>query len=273
MTSAGSLPAWLAERWLARLGPEQAVARAQALAGPAPTVVRLNPRRPEARERLAALDVELQETRVPGAWAVQRGEVSALHREGLLYIQDAGSQLVARLAAEGGGPLLDACAAPGGKSTLAADLLTGQPVFAAEASPRRLRRLAALVRGWGSPNLHVLGADALTPPFRASFATVLLDAPCSGLGTLARHPDIRWRSRAEELERHARRQTRLLQQLCAFVRTGGRLVYAVCSLEPEETTQIVARFLEANRDFRTVPVPSWAAAFAAGEHVATGSLW
>ena len=111
----------------------------------------------------------------------------------MLYAQDLGSQLVAHLAA-GPGLTLDACAAPGGKAMLIADLVGDDGrVIAAEASPRRLRAMAGLSRRWGSENLRLDLADANRPPFGGAFDRVLIDAPCSGLGTLGRHPDIRWR--------------------------------------------------------------------------------
>jgi 16S rRNA (cytosine967-C5)-methyltransferase len=115
----------------------------------------------------------------------------------------------------------------------------------------------------------LLAADGRRPPFRARFAAVLLDAPCSGLGTIARHPDIRWRARAEDLPGHARRQRALLDSLAPLVEPGGRLVYSVCSAEPEETEQVVGLFLAANPGFRAEPLPEWAAPFAAGAFLRT----
>ena len=103
--------------------------------------------------------------------------------------------------------------------------------------------MAALCRSWGSPHLELLLADGARPPFARRFDTVLIDAPCSGLGTLARHPDIRWRAKPDDIPRHAQRQSTLLAALAPLVRPGGRLVYATCSLEDEETTAVVQDFL------------------------------
>jgi 16S rRNA (cytosine967-C5)-methyltransferase len=98
---------------------------------------------------------------------------------------------------------------------------------------------------------------------------VLLDAPCSGLGTIARHPDIRWRARPEDLPGHAARQRTLLESLAPLVERGGRLVYSVCSAEPEETEEVVGSFLATSREFHTEPLPDWAAPFKEGAFART----
>jgi 16S rRNA (cytosine967-C5)-methyltransferase len=267
LASAGSLPAWLAERWCSRLGAEAAVARARALLLPPPTCVRLNPRVADAERQVAAAGVTLHPTEVPGAFEAEGGPLGPLAERGLLYVQDAASQLVARLAAHGG-RVLDACAAPGGKALLIADL--GAPatrVVAAEASRRRLATLVRLRSRWGAANVLPLAADARRPPFKVAFDTVLLDAPCSGLGTLARNPDVRWRLAPDDLQRHAARQAELLESLALLVRPGGRLVYATCSVEPEENEGVVRPFLEAHPEFDVDGLPSWASPFADGGFV------
>jgi len=269
LTTTGSLPRWLAERWLAHLGPAGAVARARALLEKPTAAFRMNPRVPDAPARVEAAGLAPRPLAIPGAWAATSGRPAELAPSGLIYLQDPASQLVARLAA-GGGLTLDACAAPGGKATLIADASgPAARVVAAEASARRLRILAQLCRRWGADNVRVVGADARRPPFRGGFDTVLLDAPCSGLGTIGRHPDIRWNARPEDLGRHARQQREMLEALAPQVRRGGRLVYATCSLEPEETDRVVAAFLAAHPEVAPDPRPEWAAAFADGPYVRT----
>lgn len=264
LTTAGSLPGWLAQRWLERLGPATTLARARALLAPPPAVFRVNPRVPDAIEQASAAGLEPVALAVPGAWLATAGSPYELAAAGVLYMQDQGSQMVGRLA-RGGRVTLDACAAPGGKAMLLADAGDADAiVVAAEASPRRVQTLAALVRRWGSPRVHVLAADGLRPPLAAAFDTVLIDAPCSGLGTLARHPDIRWRAKPGDLPYHAARQGALLRSLAPLVRPGGTLVFATCSTEPEENEGVVAPFLETHAEFRHAPDPDWARPFADG---------
>jgi len=266
LRTAGSLPRWLAERWHAELG-ERALARARAALEAPPTFVRLNPRASDAATRLAAAGVTLEPTDIPEAWRVTAGSPGRMAEEGLAYVQDAGSQLVARLA-EPQGLWLDACAAPGGKALLMADAAPeGSRIVAAESSRRRLTVLKHLAARWGATRLWPVAADALSPPFRRPFDGVLLDAPCSGLGTLARNPDIRWRLRPADVARQAERQRAMLQSLADLVRPGGQLVYATCSLEPEETHGVIDPFLAKDARFVQGELPAWAQPFAVGGRV------
>jgi 16S rRNA (cytosine967-C5)-methyltransferase len=269
LTTVGSLPPWLAARWLERTGPEVAVARARAFLERPPLVLRLNPRVPEAQARVVAAGIELRPLAVPGAWEARGGPVGELAAAGIVYPQDQGSQLVAHLAASPG-RVLDACAAPGGKSTLLSDLGgEGTRVVAAEVSLPRVRTLSILVRRWGSPNVAVVAADAARPPFRAAFDSVLLDAPCTGLGTIGRNPDIKWKITNADVLRHARRQRELLVSVSGLVQPGGLLVYSVCSTEREEGEDIVESFVDANRSFETFPLPAWTSPFSHGPFLRT----
>ncbi|MCE2453709.1 MAG: RsmB/NOP family class I SAM-dependent RNA methyltransferase, partial [Nitrospinae bacterium] len=140
--------------------------------------------------------------------------------------------------------VLDACAAPGGKTAcLAWAAGDGGSVVAGERSSRRLallERNCARIRAAA----RLLRMDAKRPPFHEKFDLVLVDAPCSGLGVFRRHPDARWRLREEDLGVQARRQTAILQGAARAVRPGGRLVYSVCTNEPEETGEVATSFRE-----------------------------
>jgi 16S rRNA (cytosine967-C5)-methyltransferase len=115
--------------------------------------------------------------------------------------------------------------------------------------------MAALARRLGCRNLVPLGGDAGALPFRGAFRTILLDAPCSSLGTLARNPDIKWRVREKDLADFASRQVRLLTACAEILERGGRLVYSTCSTEPEENQRVIERFLEKHEGFRIAPSP------------------
>jgi 16S rRNA (cytosine967-C5)-methyltransferase len=261
LTSEGSLPEWLALRWLQRLGPEAAVRRTRAFLEVPSLSFRLNPRVTDALAQAEQAGLTPQPLPVPGAFRSPVGPIAPLLAAGVLYAQDLGSQLAAELCAHPG-EVLDACAAPGGKSLLMADR-TGRRgrVVGLEVSPRRLRSFATLARRWGSTVL-CLGGDALRPPFSVRFDAVLLDAPCSGLGTLGRHPDVRWRIRETEIARQAERQARLLDSVAGLVKPGGRLVYSVCSSEPEEGAEVVEAFVARRGDFQRLPTPDWCRPFA-----------
>jgi 16S rRNA (cytosine967-C5)-methyltransferase len=148
--------------------------------------------------------------------------------------------------------VLDLCASPGGKATALAAAMEGRGlIVACDARPRRMRLLAATVRESRAPNVRLVqvgGRDEA--PFAPIFDRVLVDAPCSGLGTVRRDPDIRWRRAEADLAGFAAHQATLLTRAARTVAPGGRLVYATCSSEPEENEQIVDAFLAAHPGFR-----------------------
>jgi 16S rRNA (cytosine967-C5)-methyltransferase len=153
-----------------------------------------------------------------------------------------------------GGRVLDACAAPGGKATHAAALMGGTGlVLALDRRLSGLRRLVGEARRLGTP-LHAAVGDARQPPCRSLFDAVLVDAPCSGLGTLGRHPEVRWRRRPEDIPRLAALQGEILAGVAPLVRPGGVLVYAVCTLTREETDDVVAQFSAAHPRFVVDPL-------------------
>lgn len=260
-----SIPRWLAGRWRKQLGDERALARARALAGPPPIDVRLDLHRGDRAELLARLAADhpratIEEVpeqpaalRLRGAGDLFHGP---LHDEGLLSVQGLAAQEPARwLAPRPGERVLDACAGLGVKSLQLAELMHRRgTVIAADLDPRHHddhEDLAA--RGRLGPELshRYVVADLTEPdPIDAldhgpPFDAVLLDVPCTGLGNLARHPEIRWLRRYEDLAARAELQRALLRRNLARVRPGGRLVYAVCSPEPEEGPAVIEAVLAA----------------------------
>lgn len=146
---------------------------------------------------------------------------------------------------------MDLCASPGGKTVaMAADMRDSGLIVACDVRPRRLSLLRDTVRASGASHVRIVHlAPAGDLPFGAPFDRVLVDAPCSGLGTLRRDPDIRWRRHEEDLPAFARTQLTLLGRAASLVRTGGRLVYATCSSEPEENEAVVDAFLADHGEF------------------------
>jgi 16S rRNA (cytosine967-C5)-methyltransferase len=150
--------------------------------------------------------------------------------------------------------VLDACAAPGGKTTaIAAARGDAGAIVAVDLRPKRVRLLQRTVRRSGSRSIHLVRADVTAAlPLGPRVDWALLDAPCSGLGTIRRDPEIRWRRRESELPRLAATQLRMLERVADVVRPGGSLVYATCSSEPEENEQVVDRFLARDDRFELI---------------------
>jgi len=150
----------------------------------------------------------------------------------------------------GHGRILDCCAAPGGKTALIAARNPHSEIVALEVHPHRARLLRKLVT---APNVRPLAADARQMPISTKFDGVLVDSPCSGTGTLARNPEIKWRLRPEDLNQLQTLQLDILRSSAERTRPGGRLVYATCSLEREENEQVIERFLAENASFQILP--------------------
>jgi 16S rRNA (cytosine967-C5)-methyltransferase len=262
LTIALSHPRWLAARWLERYGFEQAAAWARFNNAAAPLTLRVNTlqmSRDALGRSLDALGVATEPARfAPNGLIVTSGNplLTPLAHSGVFVVQDEASQLVGEFAAAiPGERVLDACASPGGKTTQMAAAMKGRgAVIAADVRGRRIDLLARTVAASGAANIHIVQANAGAPPFLAAFDAVLVDAPCSGLGTIRRDPDVRWRRTEADLAPLADAQRGMLDHLAAAVRPGGRLIYSTCSSEPEENEAVVEAFLSVRRDFqRTVP--------------------
>jgi 16S rRNA (cytosine967-C5)-methyltransferase len=253
-----SHPLWLAERWLDRFGLDIAEAWMQFNNRAAHLTLRVNHLRTTTDELIKQLDRE--DVRVspgrfsPDALVVEDGY--PLRGDGLskgwFVVQDEASQLVALLAnAQPGAKVLDTCASPGGKTTAMAAMMRGAGIIvAADVRDRRLRLLRRTVSASGATNVVIVRADVLRPlPFRQPFDLVVVDAPCSGLGTLRRDPDIRWRRSEADLPSLAAAQLTMLQHAGDVVAPGGCLVYSTCSSEPEENEGVAGAFLAGNPAF------------------------
>ncbi len=276
-----SHPPWLADMWREQFGADESRRLMEANNEEAPLVLRANRRRigrDELVRRLRAAGVEAR----PGTWsplAVRvRGAASpaglAEFREGLCQVQGEASQLVGFLAApKPGMRVLDACAAPGGKTTHMAELMDDRgEVQACDTSERGLGRLADNARRLGLSCIRARPGDAARdlPGEPESFDRVLVDAPCSGLGTLRAHPEIRWRRTWKDLERLAALQAAILEQAASRVRPGGLLVYATCTLSRIENETLVGAFVERHAEFTledpATHLPDAARAMTAGRY-------
>jgi 16S rRNA (cytosine967-C5)-methyltransferase len=180
-----------------------------------------------------------------------------------VFVQDEASQLVpAVVAASAGERILDLCASPGGKTlAMAGDMNDVGRIIASDVRPKRLALLQETIKTAESRCVSVVRVPQAGPlPFAATFDAVLVDAPCSGLGTVRRDPDIRWRRQEQDLAALARDQLALLMRAAEVVRVGGRLVYATCSSEPEENDGVVASFIASHPSFRIVDLHTQAGA-------------
>ena len=256
-----SHPRWLVERWLDRRGFFRTLEWVRFNNSPPALTLRANRLRttPGALARhLAEHDVQTEPTRFArDGLKVLAGNPlrTSLSGQGLFLVQDEASQLVAELTVTRPGErVLDACAAPGGKTTaMAATMRQVGSLVASDVRPARLRLLRRTLDQMGATTVRVVRLDLGRPvPFQPVFDCVLVDAPCSGLGVIRRDPEIRWRRQPVDLARFARDQLTMVRHASRVIRPGGRLVYATCSSEPEENEEVVDAFLADHPDFDPV---------------------
>jgi len=256
-----SHPRWVAARWYDRFGFESTEAWMQFNNQPAPVTLRTNRIRatPDALvTRLEADDVIVHPAPfAPDGVIVDSGSPmrSDAFGDGWFIVQDEASQLIGVIATpKSPCRVVDTCASPGGKTTAIAAAMGGQGLLVAcDVRERRIDLLRRTVAVTGASAVKIVQADLLQPlPFRIQFDIVLVDAPCSGLGTLRRDPDIRWRRREDDLPAYASAELRMLSSAATCVAPGGRLVYATCSSEPEENERVVDAFLASTPAFAGV---------------------
>jgi 16S rRNA (cytosine967-C5)-methyltransferase len=256
-----SHPTWLVERWIARFGKDRAL-----------MLLETNNRHVHLScavldpDRVGAVTESLRENGfevMPGRWLRTAlllsggGDVadSRAYREGQIAVQDEGSQMVADLVdSRPGQSVLDLCSAPGGKTLiLSRAVMPEGQVVAADMHEHRLRSVREQLARTRTTNVDLVGLDATRPlPFEIFFSRILVDAPCSGTGTLARNPEIRWRLAPEDFTAASATQLAILQNGLALLASGGRLIYATCSLEPEENEEVVHAALAADPRIRLI---------------------
>jgi 16S rRNA (cytosine967-C5)-methyltransferase len=266
-----SHPTWMVQRWLARWGEPRTVALLDANNRAPRLTCALN--EPARRDEIVA-SLEKSGLRVePGrllraAFAVSGGSPARTEafRRGWISIQDEASQAIPLLLdVHAGDRVADLCAAPGGKTAVLARAAGPRGmVVVADRHAHRLRAMREQFARLGLRDVRMVELDATQAlPFRESFHRILVDAPCSGTGTLARHPEIRWRLRAERLAELHAMQAAMLRAAAEQLAPGGRLVYSTCSLEVEENESVVAEALASEPSVRRVPFPEAARELAA----------
>ena len=262
-----NLPPWLFDNLTARLGQEQTLALAEALNQPAPLDLRVNSVKATREEVMAQLAIApIASTPTPfaplGLRVLKKPALQNLpiFKDGLIEVQDEGSQLLAQIVgAKRGEMVVDFCAGAGGKTlALGASMRNTGRLYAFDVSDKRLAKLKPRLARSGLSNVHPVQIahenDAKIKRLAGKIDRVLVDAPCSGLGTLRRNPDVKWRQNAQSVTELSAKQTAILAGAARLVKNGGRLVYATCSLLEEENEQIVSAFLAVHADFALVPM-------------------
>ncbi|MDX9975023.1 MAG: 16S rRNA (cytosine(967)-C(5))-methyltransferase RsmB [FCB group bacterium] len=248
-----SMPRWIVDAWFKEFGLEGAEAMCEASNEHAPTTLRINTVRTSveaAQERLLKTGYLVEKrTPIPEELTLIEGTPPArskLFHEGLFIIQDPASMLPPHLLEpKAGDRVLDMSAAPGGKTTHMAQLSgNGAWIVAMDVSAQKLELVSENLERLGLSGVHCVAGKGERPPFTSGFNRVLVDAPCTGLGTLRRHPDMKWRLKPSDPEELAAIQLRLLRSALALCENGGLVVYSVCTLSKAETVGVVDAVLE-----------------------------
>ena len=268
-------PVWLVERWVKAFGLERAETLCRKTLEIPPITLRTNTlrcTRKELLDRLEADGISAEATSISRLGVTLEkcgppGQLSVV-KEGWCYIEDEAAQLIPPLLhPQPGDRILDACAAPGGKTTHLAQLMQNQgTIIALDRQPERLTRLADNCLRLRITTVHpekcdvvhdapFSGSDSLTEPFDG----ILVDAPCSGLGILRRHPEGKLLKQFSMIEQFCQTQKQILHHISPLLRPGGILVYSACSIEPEETSDVISAFCREHPDFQSEPITPWMA--------------
>lgn len=282
LSAAYSVPGWLAEQWLQQLPQNEAAGLAAASAEIPPLTLRTNTLKTSRADLLqcftdAGISAESCRYSPEGIQVLDRCHVTSLpgFDIGLFTVQDEASQIATHLlGAQPGEQILDMCAAPGGKATHLAQLMTDQgQVMATDLNARRIRRIRESADRLGLTCIQPAAGDALAPGYQQGylFDRILLDAPCSGLGVIRRNPEAKWRLAPAELTRCAARQRLLIDAAATLLKPGGILVYATCSTAVEENEAVVADFISRHHAFMVENgaelFPDWADLFTSSGHL------
>ncbi|MEN6332536.1 MAG: 16S rRNA (cytosine(967)-C(5))-methyltransferase RsmB [Smithella sp.] len=264
-----SHPLWLVKSWIKKFGIPDTRALCAANNELPPLTLRVNTlktSRDELKEKLTVAGFDLTATPFSPDGLILNNVVSPLQKtsffqEGYLRLQDEASQLVSYiLNPQSTESILDVCAGTGGKTThLAAILKNSGQILATDYDLKKIYELKKEATRLGIKIIEATQADltcGLPELWKEKFDHVLVDAPCSGLGTLRRNPEIKWHTTADDFTGFTRTQNNILQNASSAVRKGGRLVYCTCSLSPQENENVVSNFLQQNPDFSTCPPPS-----------------
>ncbi len=259
-----SLPLWLADELIAWKGVEDANKIAKSFNSISPIDIRVNKLRAEVKDVKEIFDsCGIQNQLIPNCpYGLEvRAGVGEPRKwpgydEGKWCVQDRSSQLIApSLGPLPGEKILDACAAPGGKSTHIAELINNKgKIWSVDRSSRRAQKILANSERLGTTCLQLLVADSNDllikyPEWKDFFDRILIDAPCSGLGTLARHPDARWRINNDNIKELVGIQSQLLNSLAPLLKSGGKLVYSTCTIHPDENSNQIKNFLQLKSEF------------------------
>ena len=262
-----NLPDWLYDKFVAQYGEEETLALAAVLNTPAPLDLRVNSLKTDRDKviaELATAPIAAEPTPYSALglriWKKPTLQNLPLFKEGAIEVQDEGSQVLAQLlGARRGEMVVDFCAGAGGKTLAIGAIMrsTGR-LYAFDVSEKRLTKLKPRLARSGLSNVHPVviahERDAKVKRLAGKIDRVLVDAPCSGMGTLRRNPDVKWRQQPQDIVELTEKQASILDGAARLVKFGGRLVYATCSLLDEENTGIVQGFLATHPDFELVPM-------------------
>lgn len=253
-----SHPRWLVKRWINRFGYDEALKLAEANNRIPPVVIRIGKaeNREEVLKRFAERSIEAYPARFSPVGIVLKEFSEALNSELLshdLFVQDEAAQLVTYLLnPQPNERVLDACAAPGGKTTHIAQMMKDSgEVTAVESEEKRMRKLEENVLRLGLKSIKIVHGDVKSLDI-GQFDKILLDAPCSSIGVIRRNPDVKYRHSAKDLLRFRENQVALIKAVSRLLKTGGVMVYSVCSTEPDEGEDVLISFLQDNPNFSII---------------------